>query len=154
MPPHIPTALESVAHVIQLALTPVFLLSGIAALLNVFSTRFARIADQVEVARQSLKAAEGEERDRTRLKLRQLDRRSLAMELAVMSGASGGVATGVTTLSLFLGATRDWHAATILFLSFGAAVIFTVLALAAYLVEMLMASQAVRAEARRVFNLR
>ncbi|MGH7046423.1 MAG: hypothetical protein ACREE2_08540 [Stellaceae bacterium] len=36
------TPLELVAHIIQLALTPVFLLSGIATLLNVFSTRLAR----------------------------------------------------------------------------------------------------------------
>jgi len=42
-----PTLL-SVVHIIQVALTPVFLLSGIATLLNVFSTRLARVADQVD----------------------------------------------------------------------------------------------------------
>ena len=40
--------LDMVAHIIQVALTPVFLLSGIATLLNVFSTRLARVADRVE----------------------------------------------------------------------------------------------------------
>jgi hypothetical protein len=35
--PNLP--LDTVAHIIQVALTPVFLLSGIATLLNVFSTR-------------------------------------------------------------------------------------------------------------------
>jgi hypothetical protein len=39
---------ESVAHVIQVALTPVFLLSGIASLLGVLSTRLARVADRVD----------------------------------------------------------------------------------------------------------
>ena len=39
-------ALGSVVHIIQVSLTPVFLLSGIATLLNVFSTRLARVADQ------------------------------------------------------------------------------------------------------------
>ena len=39
---------ESVAHVIQMALTPVFLLSGIASLLGVLSTRLARVADRVD----------------------------------------------------------------------------------------------------------
>jgi len=39
---------ESVAHVIQVALTPVFLLSGIASLLSVLSTRLARVADRVD----------------------------------------------------------------------------------------------------------
>jgi hypothetical protein len=40
--------LDMVAHIIQVALTPVFLLSGIATLLNVFSTRLARVADRVD----------------------------------------------------------------------------------------------------------
>src|SRR5712664_2121643 len=40
--------LDTVAHIIQVALTPVFLLSGIATLLNVFSTRLARVADRVD----------------------------------------------------------------------------------------------------------
>ena len=39
--------LGSALHVIQVAITPVFMLAGIAALLNVFTTRFARVADQV-----------------------------------------------------------------------------------------------------------
>ena len=42
------SALDTIAHIIQVALTPVFLLSGIATLLNVFSTRLARVADRVE----------------------------------------------------------------------------------------------------------
>ncbi len=41
-----PYDLETAAHVVQQALAPVFLLSGIAALLSVFSTRLARTADQ------------------------------------------------------------------------------------------------------------
>lgn len=38
-----PPAVDNAAHVVQLALTPIFLLSGLAALLNVFSTRLGRI---------------------------------------------------------------------------------------------------------------
>jgi hypothetical protein len=34
-------------HVVQLALTPVFLLSATATLLGVFSSRLARVADRV-----------------------------------------------------------------------------------------------------------
>jgi len=35
--------LDTAAHVVQLALTPVFFLSGIAALLNVFASRLGRL---------------------------------------------------------------------------------------------------------------
>ena len=52
--------LDSVAHIIQLALTPIFLLSGIGALLNVFATRLARVADRVDQITKEMEAAEPE----------------------------------------------------------------------------------------------
>ena len=39
----------SSVEVIQLALTPIFLLTAVAALLNVFSTRLGRVADRVDL---------------------------------------------------------------------------------------------------------
>ena len=42
------SSVESVTHVIQVALTPVFLLTAVAALLNVFSKRLGRVADRVD----------------------------------------------------------------------------------------------------------
>jgi hypothetical protein len=39
-------AFDAAAHVIQLALTPIFLLLAVSGLLNVFSTRHARLSDR------------------------------------------------------------------------------------------------------------
>ncbi|NHO54787.1 DUF2721 domain-containing protein [Acetobacter estunensis] len=39
-----------VAHLIETALTPVFMLSGVGTLLNLLNTRSARVADQIEKA--------------------------------------------------------------------------------------------------------
>ena len=59
------TAVGPVVHIIQVALTPVFLLTGIATLLNVFATRLARVADQVEsLAKAILTAPHAEGRRR------------------------------------------------------------------------------------------
>lgn len=44
MPPDVTTGL--IAHAIQLAIAPVFLLTGIAALLGVMATRLARVIDR------------------------------------------------------------------------------------------------------------
>ncbi|MCK9192397.1 MAG: DUF2721 domain-containing protein, partial [Nevskia sp.] len=41
--------IASIAHVIQLAVAPVFLLSGIAAILNVLGIRLSRIVDRARV---------------------------------------------------------------------------------------------------------
>ena len=52
------SGLDTITHVIQVALTPVFLLSGIATLLSVFSTRLARVADQVDAVSKALEGAD------------------------------------------------------------------------------------------------
>ena len=44
-----PVDIPSVAHVIQLAVAPVFLLTGIGAILGVLSTRLARVIDRYRV---------------------------------------------------------------------------------------------------------
>src|SRR3984893_14616120 len=50
--------LGMVAHIIQVTPTPVFLLSGIATLLNVFSTRLARVADRVDQITKGIEVAD------------------------------------------------------------------------------------------------
>src|SRR5215475_15975440 len=52
------TPLDEVAHIIRLALTPVFFLLSIAALLNVFSARLALVGDRVEQVTKVLETAD------------------------------------------------------------------------------------------------
>ena len=42
-----PTTISTIAHLIQLAIAPVFLLAGIGAILNVMANRLARVVDRV-----------------------------------------------------------------------------------------------------------
>src|SRR5262249_51564965 len=99
----IETANESVAHIIQGAMTPVFLLSGIAALLNVFSTRLSRVGDKVEQLTKAIEEADGEATSLQSAQLEHLHRRSLALDAAVILGGVGGGATCASVLTLFLG---------------------------------------------------
>ena len=46
--PLAPDEVNTVSHLIQLSVAPVFLLAGVAGLLNVFTGRLARIIDKVE----------------------------------------------------------------------------------------------------------
>ena len=74
-----PAPLDTVAHVIQLALTPIFRLSGIAALLNVFATRLGRVADRVDQIVKNMAGAEPKQIAFLTLKLSRLRRRSVAL---------------------------------------------------------------------------
>src|SRR3954452_18945823 len=89
---HTGTGVDTVAHIIQAALTPVFLLSGIATLLNVFSTRLARVADQVDSVSRSLAMADAAESLLLARRLSKLHLRSVALDTAVILAAVGGAA--------------------------------------------------------------
>jgi hypothetical protein len=137
-------SLDSVAHVIQVALTPIFLLSGIAALLNVFSTRLGRVSDRVDQLAQQAIGADPHEGRRIAALLAFQRRRSQILDVAVVLGALAGGATCGATLTLFVGALRDRAGASVLFLLFGLAVLATLGALLAFVCEMLLAGRGLR----------
>jgi hypothetical protein len=134
--------LDLIAHVIQVALTPVFLLSGIATLLNVFATRLARVADLIA------KATDGDDDVTGNLGvyLTHLRRRSVVLDVAVVLGAIAGALTCVSVLTLFVGALKNETVASVLFTTFGLAVICMLGAIGAFTVEMLMAGSGMRTE--------
>jgi len=138
--------LDMVAHIIQVALTPVFLLSGIATLLNVFSTRLARVADRVDQITKGIEETDAGKVTLLAVQLSHLRRRSLALDAAVLLAAFGGAATCASVLTLFVGALRDATVASVLFTTFGLAVMCTIGAIGCFTAEMLMAGSGVRAE--------
>ncbi|WP_336488997.1 DUF2721 domain-containing protein [Methylobacterium nigriterrae] len=141
--------LDSTAHIIQVALAPAFLLSALATLLNVFSTRLGRVADKVDAAARSLEGADPAEAARLSRYLTYLRRRSFILDAAVVLASLGGVMTGIAVLTLFVGALRDNTIATVLFGCFGAALVCTVGAIGAFLTEILLAGRGVRIEVAR-----
>ena len=130
--------LEGAAHVVQLALTPVFLLSGTATLLGVFAARLARVADRVDSLSQQSKEPIRDEL------LSLLRRRSRILDAAVVFSALAGGLTCAAVLVLFLGELRETAAARLLYLSFGGAIALTMAALGAFVAEMLLAARGVR----------
>ena len=113
--------LDLVAHVIQVALTPVFLLSGIATLLNVFPTRLARVADLIAKATDGSDVADIADLGAY---LSYLRRRSLALDVAVLLGAAAGGLTCASVLTLFFGALKEATVASVLFTTFRHTVIY------------------------------
>lgn len=139
-------SLENIAHVIQVALTPAFLLSAIAALLNVFAARLGRVADKVDRATKDMETADAKLTAALATQLKFLRRRSFALDVTVILGACGGVATCLATFLLFFGALRDRALASALYLSFAGGLLCTTGSLLAFLVEMLLASRGLRIE--------
>lgn len=140
------TALDPVANIIRLALTPVFLLLSIANLLNVFSTRLALVGDRADQVIKALATADDDHAVALRQQLVQLYRRSLALDAAVILSSIAKAAVCIAVLLLFVGALGEESVALVLLLAFGLAVVCSLGAILAYAAEMLMAGTGVRAE--------
>jgi hypothetical protein len=131
-------AVDSVAHVIQVALTPVFLLSGIGTLLNVFNTRLSRVSDHREHVEELLRGG-AEDQTRLRAQLARLHRRTLVLDASIVLGAIGGASTCCAAFVLFLGSMRETAIASSLFVLFGLSLGCSACALVAFLADSVLA---------------
>ena len=134
--------LDDAAHLIQVALTPVFLLSGIGALLNVFASRLARVADQSTALANAIQGGVASEEQNEQLGL--LRRRSLILDVAVVLATGGSAATCLAILTLFLFALSNKAIASVLLLFFGLAVLCTLGSVLAFGMEMVLSNRAMR----------
>ncbi len=140
-------SVDTVAHVIQVALTPVFMLSGVGTLLNLFNTRLSRVSDHLE---QVAEAVADEQDDGRRALMHRhlvrLHRRTVMLDAAIVLGAVGGAATCGAALALFLGSVRNGAASSWLVVLFGIALLCTMSALAGFIGDSVLAWHGLRLE--------
>jgi hypothetical protein len=90
-----------IAHAIQLALAPVFLLSGIAAFLGVLTNRLARVVDRARNIERELRQATAADPDYARTQLRVMARRSRYMNVAITLATISGLLIALVVALLF-----------------------------------------------------
>jgi len=141
----IATGIEGSAHLVQLALTPVFLLTAIAGFLNVFTSRLARVADRVNTITRA--RADGKPEEPGLLaNLTSLRRRTVALQGAVVFAGFSGAFTCGATFTIFLGALGAELTSILLLFEFGLALVSLLVGLACFVAEMLIASRAMIAQ--------
>ncbi len=140
-----PQSLDDIVHVIQVALTPVFLLSGVGVASRSLRDEAWPRGGQGRclVGRFGLRFAA--EREQILVRLGYLRRRSHASMPLSSSVPSPASSTSGAALMLFVGTLRNGTGSTLMFLAFGVALVLTIGALTAFLIEMLMASRGIRA---------
>jgi hypothetical protein len=136
--------LNTIAHVIQTALTPVFLLSGIGSLLNVFNQRLARVSDHYSHLYELLQTAEEDATAGLLRHLSRLSQRRVALDASVAFAAAAGAMTCAAAFALFLVTLRDSESGTALAWLFGAALFCTIAGLVAFIVDTALAWHGLR----------
>lgn len=99
------TQVSSVAHVIQLAVAPVFLLAGVGSLLGVLTSRLARVVDRFHALEQSLvEESSPESMARTQATKVSLARRARLIHWAITLCTVCDLLVCLVIAALFIGA--------------------------------------------------
>ena len=133
-----------IAHAIQLALAPVFLLSGIGVLLGVLTNRLARVVDRARRVEESLHAETARDAEDARTQLRVASRRAryinLSITLCTIAALLIAIVVALIFSSTFVPISLGAYVATLFVIAMAA----LVGALLAFLIEVRVATSALR----------
>jgi uncharacterized membrane protein YcjF (UPF0283 family) len=140
----------AIAHAIQLSTAPVFLLTGIAGLLNVMATRLARIVDRARRLDERWAGFDEDARTAARLELANLERRRRVCSWSINFCTTAALLVCLVIVSLFI---EEFFQADIKWLAGGlfvAAMLAVVGGLVNFLREVYMATEATAIDHERL----
>jgi Protein of unknown function (DUF2721) len=138
----------AVAHAIQLAVAPVFLLSGIGAILVVMTNRLGRIIDRARVLEDRLENTRPELLASLRADLAILSRRAKLISLAITLCTTTALLVCTVIAMMFLSASLQFDATIPVVLLFIGAMLTFFLGLLWFLREIYVATVSLRIGAR------
>ena len=142
MPATLP-AVSAIAQTIQLSLSPIFMLAGIGAILNVLAGRLARVVDRTRILSALHPGLDGAERERNRWELRLLDRRITIVNFAMLLSVLSAVLTCLVVALLFVGSLTDLHIGPTVAAAFILAMAMLIVSLGSLVVEVRLSLRAI-----------
>ncbi len=136
--------LGDVAHAIQLALAPVFLLTGIAGILNVMAGRLARIIDRGRQLTERELTPQMERMSAVHIELPSLERRRHLASSAITACTFSALTVCIVIASLFVEVLLQIELKWLVGLLFTGSTLALVVGLAFFLREVHLATQTVR----------
>jgi len=139
--------IETIAHVIQLAVAPVFLLTGIGGMLSVMTNRLSRIVDRARVLEAVvLEHASGDALDRqeTHAELVCLSQRARLISVSISLCTLTALLVSSVIAILFLGSFVAFDASMLVALLFVTAMLAFIVALLFFLREVFVAIAGLR----------
>lgn len=130
-----------VAHTIQLAVAPVFLLAGIGGFLNVCASRLARVIDRARAVEALVMRSTGAEHDRLIDEIRILDRRITVVNAAIFLSVLAALLISAVVILLFASNLIDVNLGTVISLLFVGSMTSIAAAFAIFLYETRLGSR-------------
>jgi hypothetical protein len=137
------TEVSQVAHTIQLAVAPVFLLAGIVAFINVCASRLARVIDRARIVEKLVLETTGAEHDRLIEEIRVLDLRIRVVNRAILLSVLSSLLVCAVVILLFASSLLDVNLGTLIALLFIAAMMSIGSAFAIFMYETRLGSRVI-----------
>ena len=138
------TNVSTIAHIIQLAVAPVFLLAGIGGILNVVAARLARVVDRVRRLEHDIPTADPVLRAAEIAELTVLDRRMRFCHWSVALCTVAALLICLVVMILFVADMAPISFAVPVSLLFIAAMVSLTLGLMLFLAEVTIATRSVK----------
>lgn len=146
-------SLSSLLPIIQLAITPVILLSGMGALMIVLTNRMGRIVDRTRQLAEAIPETEGELREHLDDQLDIMWARSIMIRRAVTAAGFSMLSSCLLIVALFIGALLDWPMREVVLFLFGVSILLLIASLAEFLRDIFSALHAVKLQIMRAKRL-
>jgi hypothetical protein len=143
---------SQVAQTIQLALAPVFLLTGIGAFLNVCVGRLARIIDRARTVEQLILTSRGKEHDRMVGEIRVLDQRMTVVNASIFLSVASACAVCLVVILLFAGNLFGAHLGTPIAVLFSLAMLLQAVGFASFIQEIRLGSKIIHVRNEVLFH--
>ena len=137
-------AVTTIAHQIQLAVAPVFLLAGIGSILNVLAGRLARVVERARQLERDFLAFDDETREAARAELQILDLRMTVVNFAISACTAAALFVCVLVAMLFVADLADVAFGRPIAWLFVFAMLLLILGLVLFLWEVRLAMRALR----------
>jgi hypothetical protein len=138
------SGITDIAHSIQLAVAPVFLLSAVGAFLTVLTNRLGRIIDRARVLDGSSPQAHGRDGALVKAELRYLSARARFIHYAITLSTSCALIISLVIVTLFAGVALERNLAMLIVVLFIAGLIALIAALIFFLLEIQSATSSLR----------
>jgi hypothetical protein len=139
-------SLHELIPILQIAVTPVILISGVGLIVLSMTNRFGRIADRSRQLLVELRSAHSAGREMLLLEITILSNRALALRLAIALATLSQLFASVLIIMLFIGVSLDWQTGFIVVIPFVCSMLSLIGALTAFLRDVNLSLAALRLE--------
>jgi Protein of unknown function (DUF2721) len=145
-------SLNSLLPIIQLAITPVILISGMGALMITLTNRMARIVDRTRVVAEAMPAAEPELRAHLDSQLDIMWRRALLIRRAVTANGLSMLLSCLMVVAIFGSAMFGWKLEVLMLILFAASILLLIASLIEFLRDIFVSLHALHLQVERARN--